>query len=265
MERLQNIETLSVRNLGFCYHNSSQIFENINFEVKSGEILCLLGPNGCGKTTLLNCLVDLLKPNCGEVLINGKNTKNLNGKKIAQKLGYVPQIITATFDYSVLDYVVCGCAPYLKLFNRPQEAEYAIARKALEQMQISKLADKSYAQISGGEQQQVSIARVLTQRPSFILLDEPTSHLDFGNQVRTLQIIKKMADEGFGIIMTTHNPDHALMMQGKTLMVKSCGDYVYGKTGDVVCESSLRELYGIELFLEDSKHAKRKTCVAPEI
>lgn len=256
---------IQVNNLGFKYLQSQQIFKDINFTINTGEILCLLGPNGSGKTTLLNCLVDLLKPNYGEIIINNKSSNKLSGREISQNLGYVPQIITATFDYTVLDYVVCGCAPHLKLFKRPGKEEYNKAWESLEQMKIEHLADKSYAQISGGEQQQVCIARVLTQKPNFILLDEPTSHLDFGNQVSVLKIIKELARQNFGIIMTSHNPDHALMMQGKTLMMKNCGNYKYGNTDEIVNEYTLRDLYGIDLYLEKSKNANRKTCIAPSI
>lgn len=115
---------LEVKNLGFKYQNSPQIFENINFNVKTGEILSLLGPNGCGKTTLLNCMIGLNKTNAGDIYINGKATSKMTSKQIAFNLGYVPQTITASFDYSVIDYVVCGVAPYLKMFKRPGQKEY---------------------------------------------------------------------------------------------------------------------------------------------
>lgn len=256
-------KSLNIQNLSFHYQNTANIFEGINFELKDGEILSLLGPNGCGKTTLLNCIIGLLHQTNGDILINGKS--NLSGKEKSQALGFVPQTITATFDYKVIDYVVCGVAPYLKMFSRPGDKEYEKAWKSLETMNITDLAEKSYAQISGGEQQLVAIARVLTQEPDFILLDEPTSHLDFGNVVRTLEIIKQMSDKGFGIIMTTHNPDHALMMEGNTLIMKDCGNFKFGKTTEIVTQDSLRDLYGIDLFLEESLNAQRLTCVAPKL
>ena len=258
-------KTLTVKNLGFKYLNSDQILHNLNFEVSTNEVLCLLGPNGCGKTTLLDCLIGLNKINVGEILINDEPTRLMSAKKIAYNLGYVPQTIVASFDYSVIDYVVCGYAPHLKMFKRPGKKEYEKAYEALKQMKITHLADKSYAQISGGEQQQVCIARVITQAPDFILLDEPTSHLDFGNQIQVLKLVKKMTNQGFGIIMTTHNPDHALLMKGKTVMMKKTGEYVYGKTEKIVTQESLRKLYGVDLFLEESKNANRNTVIAPNI
>lgn len=265
MNKNNKIKTLKVENLGFKYSNSPQIFEGINFDVKTNEVLCLLGPNGCGKTTLLNCLIDLNKPTHGNIYIDDMPTSKMSSKKIAFNLGYVPQTITASFDYSVIDYVVCGVAPYLKMFKRPGKKEYDKAWASLETMKITHLADKSYAQISGGEQQQVCIARVITQAPDFILLDEPTSHLDFGNVIRTLKLIKQMSNQGFGLIMTTHNPDHALMMEGKTLIMKDCGNFIFGDTQKIVTEERLRKLYGIKLYLEESLNAHRNTVVAESI
>lgn len=265
MAKKGKIKTLAVKGLDYKYPNSDQILHNINFEVKTNEVVCLLGPNGCGKTTLLDCLIGLNKPTGGEITIDGTPTSKMSSKKIAYNLGYVPQTIIASFDYSVIDYVVCGCAPHLKMFKRPGKKEYARAYEALEQMNITHLKDKSYAQISGGEQQQVCIARVLTQAPDFILLDEPTSHLDFGNQIQVLKLIRKMANQGFGLIMTTHNPDHALLMKGKTVIMKKNGEYISGNTEDIVTQDSLRKLYGVDLFLEESKNTKRANVVAPNI
>lgn len=257
--------TLNIEELGFAYNKDAQIFSDINFNLDTGQILNILGPNGCGKTTLLNCIIGLYDASVGNIIIDCVKTSKMSDKQIAKNLGYVTQNINAVFDYKVIEYVVCGCAPHLKLFKRPGKKHYEAAYKALEQLGIQDLADKSYTQISGGEQQQASIARVLTQKPKFILLDEPTSHLDFGNQVHVLKIIKQMAEQGFGIIMTTHNPDHAMMVGGKTLMMHRNGSYKYGNTEDIVTEESLKNLYGIDIYLEMSKNAKRKTCVAPSI
>ena len=198
----------------------------------------------------------------GAIALDGVDVTRLSGDEVARLLGYVPQEITAAFDYTVLDYVVTGCAPHLKLFKRPGEAEYAKAWEALERMGIGRLGDKSYARISGGERQQVSIARVLTQKPQFILLDEPTSHLDFGNQVRVLNLAKELAGEGFGILMTTHNPDHVLMLGGKVVAMERGGACQFGEVSDVVNAGTLRSLYGIDVALEHSNLAHRDICVA---
>ncbi|MBR0405712.1 MAG: ABC transporter ATP-binding protein [Eggerthellaceae bacterium] len=254
--------SLVIDHLGFSYAPSAQIFTDISFEVEAGSVVCLLGPNGCGKTTLLNCVIGLHKATSGSVSVDGESIEQLAGAQVAQLLGYVPQEITAAFDYTVLDYVVTGCAPHMKWFKRPGEAEYARAWESLERMGIERLADQSYARISGGERQQVSIARVLTQKPAFILLDEPTSHLDFGNQIRVLDLVKDLAREGFGLLMTTHNPDHVLMLDGKVVAMQRGGDYRFGNARDIVTAETLHELYGIEIAIEHSGAAKRDVCIA---
>lgn len=253
--------TLSVEHLGFSYVQTARVFDDVSFEVEAGQTVCLLGPNGCGKTTLLNCVAGLVKPSAGGILFDGVSASKLSGAEIARLLGYVPQEITAAFDYTVLDYVVTGCAPHLKWFKRPGDAEYDRALEALKRMGIERLAEKSYARISGGERQQVSIARVLTQKPAFILLDEPTSHLDFGNQTRVVNLVRELAEEGFGILMTTHNPDHVLMLGGKVVAMEAGGAYRFGDAEDIVCADTLRDLYGIEIGLEYSQIARRNICV----
>jgi len=254
--------SLTVEHLGFSYTSARQIFSDVSFTIEPGQTLCLLGPNGCGKTTLLNCIIGLHKPTSGKILIDGQDAESLSGADIAKYLGYVPQEIVAAFDYTVLDYVVTGCAPHLKWFKRPGDAEYEKAWDALERMGIERLAEQSYARISGGERQQVSIARVLTQKPAFILLDEPTSHLDFGNQIRVLKLVKELSQEGFGILMTTHNPDHVLSLGGKAVVMERGGAYTFGDVADVVTADSLCGIYGVDIALEHSDLAKRDICIA---
>ena len=251
---------LQVDHLGFAYNETRDIFSDISFEMESGSLLCLLGPNGCGKTTLLNCLAGLLKYKTGDVKLDGASLGKMAPSQRARTVGYVPQTITATFDYTVLDYVVTGSAPYMKLMNRPKEAEYAKAWAALEKMNIAHLADMSYARISGGERQQVSIARVVVQEPSFILLDQPTSHLDFGNQERLLRLVKSMSQEGYGVLMTTHNPDQVLSLNADVIMMHKVGNYQTGFSEDIITEESLQELYGINVLLEKSDRAGRSVC-----
>lgn len=256
---------LEVEHLRFAYGSAEPIFTDITFSVESGETICLLGPNGCGKTTLLNCTIGLNRNIAGTIRVDGMNTAQLSDAALARTLGYVPQDIIPSFDYTVLDYVVTGCAPHMKLFKRPGKAEYERARAAIDKMGIGHLAGKSYAQISGGERQQVSIARVLTQKPDFILLDEPTSHLDFGNQIHVLKVVAQMANEGFGVLMTTHNPNHALMLDGNVVMMRKGGGYTFGAARDIVTEESLRSLYGTDIIIEDFERVHRPVCIAPSL
>jgi iron complex transport system ATP-binding protein len=133
---------LQVKDLGFSYDGGHQIFKDINFEVLSGEIVCLLGPNGIGKTTLLNCLARLREPLHGNVLLNGADMADMPPRSVARVIGYVPQTLLPSFDYTVLEYVVTGNAPWLNTFEKPGPKHYQRAEAALEQMEISHLAQK---------------------------------------------------------------------------------------------------------------------------
>lgn len=162
---------IQIENLSFSYAESAPLLKNIGFTLDSGRVISILGPNGAGKTTLLNCIAGLFKPVEGSILIEGRDMESLAHREIAKIIGYVPQIIVPTFSYSVLDYVVTGCAPHIGTFERPKQVHFDAAMAALEKMGITALKDKPYNEISGGERQQVSIARALAQKPSFILMD----------------------------------------------------------------------------------------------
>lgn len=149
-------------------------------------------------------MMNLATPNQGEILIDGKDMKTMSPKDVASNLASVPQFIIPAFAYEVLSYVVTGCAPKIGTFEKPKKKLYEIAQQALEQMELLHLSEKYYTEISAGERQQVSIARALAQRPKVILMDEPTAHLDYGNQIKVLRIIKKLAREGYAAVITTH-------------------------------------------------------------
>lgn len=257
--------TISVKDLSFTYPNGRRVFQDLTFEISEGRVLCVLGPNGAGKSTLLGCIARLLTPSAGDVLIDGKSCRTMPQQEIARSIGFVPQNIVTSFDYSVLDYVVTGCAPRMGVFQRPKSSEYAIAREAVAAMGLEHLAEKSIMRISSGERQQCAIARVLAQRPRFILLDEPTAHLDVGNQVRVLNTMARLAEDGYGVVMSTHNPDHALMLGDQIAAIDRQGHFTFGVTADVINDGFLSALYGTGLRVVDLAPVGRKVCVAQGI
>ncbi|MCL2856723.1 MAG: ABC transporter ATP-binding protein [Oscillospiraceae bacterium] len=254
--------SIEVRSLNFSY-GPRQVLRDIIFDIEPAQTLAILGPNGSGKTTLLNIIVGSLAQTSGSIIYEGKTFKHFNPRKMAQLVGYVPQTIIPVFDYSVIDYVVTGCAPQIGTFERPQEKHYDIAMKYIREMGIEHLAEKSYRQISGGERQQVSIARALAQCPTYILMDEPTSHLDFGNQIRVLKTIRQLAQSGFGVVFTTHNPDHALLVGGKAAIIDRSGKLTFGNSHQLINEALLSELYGVALCIKNIEGSDRKICFAP--
>ena len=253
---------LEVKDLSFSYHNNKQVFSNVNFSLDAGEILTMLGPNGAGKSTLLNCLANLLHPSSGQVMLEGRNIKDIGLKEVAKILGYVPQTHTPAYGYNVRDFVVMGRSPYLGMFQKPSADDYALADNVMEKMNIAKFANQPYTEISGGERQQATIARVIVQQPKIIMFDEPTNHLDYGNQLRTVKMVKDLANQGYAIVMTTHMPDHAILLGGKVAVMDYGGTLTVGSSEDILQEDLLRKIYRSNLHVVYMEEVGRKVCVA---
>lgn len=244
MRKSMNETVLEVKNAGFSYVGASPVFEGITFDLKKGEILTILGANGAGKSTLLHCISGFQKLEHGSVYLKGQNLEHLKGKKLARIMGFVPQTQTRTFDFPVREYIVMGRAPYLGYGQSPSAADYQMADRVMEELNLTHLANKLYTKISGGECQQVLIARVLVQNPEIIMLDEPVNHLDYGNQIRILRLLKQLAQKGYGIVLTTHMPDHALLLDGTVGILDQNGAFSVGRAKEQLTEERLFELYG---------------------
>lgn len=259
------MKLLEVNDLAFSYNLQRPIFGGVNFSLDKGEIMSILGPNGAGKSTLLNCLANLIKPSGGKILLNGSLINSIKSYEVARKIGYVPQIHIPAYAYTVRDYAVMGRAPYLGMFTRPSANDYDLVNNALEMLQISHLADNAYTEISGGERQLATIARVIVQQPDIILLDEPTAHLDYGNQLRTIKMIKKLADRGYSIIITTHQPDHVIMLEGYAGILGYDGFMEFGKAKEILQEELLTKLYNTKIKLVQVSEVERKLCVPVDL
>ncbi len=253
---------LTVSRAFYHYDDSVSGFSDINFSVGDGEVMSILGPNGCGKTTLLKCLNNLIKLGEGQVTIDNRDIAKLPRSEIARAIGYVPQLHQPAFPFTVLDAVLIGRAPHLGLLESPKPEDIRIAEQSLETMGIYHLKDKPYTQLSGGERQLVIFARVLAQQPSLLLLDEPTSHLDFGNQIRVLRIVEKLSLTGLPIIMTSHFPDHAFIVSSKVALMKQ-GEFIDVGTPDgVITDDNLEKVYNIKVkVIEVNSGVNRKVCV----
>lgn len=238
---------IEVKNAGFCYSKGKNIFEDISFEVEAGDNFSILGPNGCGKTTLLKSMLRILRLKQGAIHIDSKNIDSMKRSEIGGKIGYVPQTHGATFPYTVLQMVLMGRASHLSIFSSPSEKDREIAKDALEIMGISHLMEKPYTNISGGEAQLVLIARALAAQPDALILDEPTSHLDFRNQTLILKMLDTLASEKkIAIIMTTHYPNHTLLVSNKALLLNS-NKAIQGTVENIITEPNLKDAFGIDV------------------
>ena len=254
-----NTKLFEVKNISFSY-DGEEIFENISFSIDKGDVLCILGPNGTGKTTMIKCLNGLHDIESGDILINGKNIKKLSFKEISRHIGYIPQSHVPSFPFKVFDVVLMGRAPYLNLTDSPKKEDVEIATDALKTLGIEYLKDKEYTNLSGGERQLVFLARVLCQKPDMLILDEPTSHLDFGNQIKLLEIIDNLSKSGLAIIMSSHFPDHAFLSSTKVAIMKDKKFIDFGTPDEVVNEENLKKAYSIDVELIELDD-DRKVCV----
>lgn len=254
---------LTVRDAGFHYvPGGTSGFSDINLSLADGEIMCLLGPNGCGKTTFLKCLNNLMQLEEGSILVDDHDIRAMRRPEIARAIGYVPQVHQPAFPFTVLDAVLVGRAAHLGLLESPSEEDVRIAEEALDILDISYLKEKPYTEISGGERQLVVFARVVAQQPSLLLLDEPTSHLDFGNQVRLLCVVEKLAATGLPIIMTSHFPDHVFMVANKVALMKDGAILDCGSPDFIVSETNLEHVYGIPVSIQYiDGPVGRKICI----
>lgn len=232
-----------VENVNFKYESDKRlILDNVSLSLNEGEVMSILGPNGAGKTTLLNCLAALSVPDSGTIRLCGRNIGDMKVKEIASLVSYVPQNHIPAFSYTVMNFVLMGRAPKIGMFERPKDRDIEITMKILEEMGLSDLADKPYTEISGGERQKVTIARALVQEPKAILFDEPTAHLDYGNQIKILRLIKHLSEKGYAVIITTHNPDHAIMLGGTVSVLSRDGNLQSGPVSEIITESKLKEV-----------------------
>jgi iron complex transport system ATP-binding protein len=251
------IETVSI---DFSYHPEKKILVDINITIYKRQLITLLGPNGAGKSSLLNCIVGLLRPQKGMVMLNGQNINNLSRKIIAQSVAYVPQKSEVSFDYSVIEFVVMGRTAHMGVFSTPSNEDYRIAENALERLGIKELQMRPISDLSGGEQQKACIARAIAQEPKFIILDEPTSALDFGNQIRVLKLIRQLADSGYAVLVTTHNPEHPLLLNSDVwLLGKDC-ILQKGSVDEMIQENKLYDLYKTEICISSIGTGGRKVC-----
>lgn len=254
-----------VKDVSFAYDPGHLVFHDVTFSVRNGEVLTILGPNGAGKSTLLNCISTLQRPRSGSVYMDGKDCFACSRKELARKISFVPQMQGRTYDFAVREYVAMGRSPHLSLWQSPSERDYALVDQVLEEMDITFLADKAYTRISGGESQQATIARAIVQQSDVIILDEPTNHLDYGNQLKILKILKELASRGYGIIWTTHMPDHALMIGGRSAVLHHDGTLELGNADEIITPERMSALYGAELCRAYVESAGREACVPKKI
>jgi iron complex transport system ATP-binding protein len=185
----------------------------------------------------------------------------MNPRETARSLAFVPQVHQSVFDFPVQDYLVMGRAPYIDIGSPPSEKDYHVVDQVMERLGVQALAAKSYNELSGGERQQVQIGRALVQEAEIIMLDEPTNHLDFGNQLKILQLLDELRLEGRTVVMTTHMPDHAILLGGRVCIMDSGGKILVGSPDEMITKESMDRLYNSRFSIIYTESLGRKICV----
>lgn len=256
---------IAVEDLHFAYAKGGrQILDGISFAIPKGEIVALLGANGCGKSTLIRLMLGFLRADSGSVLLDGKNIRQMGTRELSKQIAYVPQTHKTVFPYSVKDVVLMGRIPHKTFFFTYSNEDLEIAENAMERLSIMHLANRPYTEISGGERQLAIIARALTQGAQTLILDEPASGLDYGNQIRLLEEIVKLADEGYTFIKSTHSPEHALWIADRVLMMKNGRIFADGTSEQVITGANLNELYRIAIEVETLENGM-SVCVPQRV
>ncbi len=251
---MNDVPELALRDVKFGYDEGTAVLDSLSLNVEPASITAILGPNGAGKTTLLNTILGYLQPQAGEVLLNGLNISQYSKRQLSQIIGLVPQAEHIPFNFTALEYILLGRTPYLGIFSMPKEKDYEVSENIIDLLKISHIKNRLLAELSGGEQQLVLLARALAQEPKILLLDEPTTHLDLGNTVVILNALKDLARQEVTVVFTTHDPQAAIFCANHLVLMKEGRVLSTGKLETILTSEKLTQLYGVDLQVEMIKN-----------
>lgn len=255
---------LEVRDLS-CGYGEATIIDRANFSMRAGSFTCIIGANGCGKTTLLKTILGLLRPLGGGAYVRGEVVARMDDRRRARALAYIPQAHRPPFPFKVADVVLMGRTPHVGRFSSVSHADKRAAWDALCLLGIEGLAQAVYTRLSGGQQQLVLIARALAQQPELIVMDEPTASLDFGNQHLVLSRMRDLSREGASVLMVTHDPHHAIFCADSVVVVKDGRIDRVGAPEEIVTGPVLRSIYGVPVDVVEAPltdGGTSRVCVA---
>jgi iron complex transport system ATP-binding protein len=239
---------IEAREIQFAYRGR-RVLNGATLALAPGELVCLLGANGAGKSTLLKILLGLLKPQAGKVSLGGTPLCDIDRRSVARRLAYVPQVHTAPFPYTVREVVMMGRLPATGLLRAPGAEDRLAAERALDHLAIGHLAARPYTEVSGGERQMALIGRALAQDARLLVMDEPLAGLDYGHQHRLLARLERLAEEGYGVLMTTHDPDQPLSGCQRVAMLINGRIAADGSPAEVLTPAAIHQLYGVRVEL----------------
>lgn len=245
--------TVQIDSLSYAHPGGRHQLREVSVEVQPGQVAALLGPNGAGKTTLLRCLLGLLKADSGTAHIGGHDIATLPARRRARLVGYVPQGTATVFPFTTLDMAVMGRTPHLSAMATPKASDRARALQVLTDLGLAHLAHQSFSSLSGGERSLTLVARALVQESEVLILDEPTAALDLGNAVRVLSVVNDLAEAGRTILMTTHQPDHALRGADHVVIMADGQVRAQGSPARALTGALLSDVYGTPIDIATAR------------
>ena len=235
---------LKINNISYSYNKNKIVLDNLSFSVNDGEVLVLLAPNGVGKTTCLKCIANILKVSSGDILYDDISLINLKDNERAKYLSYVAQENSIPY-LNVYDLIMLGRSMHYTF--TPKEEDYALVEKVIKDLDLEDLAFRDYNTLSGGEKQIVMIARAIVQKPKVLILDEPTSNLDINNQLRIIDIIKKISkEESIAVILSMHDINLSLKVGDKFIMLKD-SKVMYEGDKSIITKESIKEVFDVDI------------------
>lgn len=242
---------VSLQKIDFAY-DKKQIYKDFSIDISTNDIFFIMGINGCGKTTLLKIICSFLPVSRGKIIINGKDIKQLDSKSFSRIVSYVPQTINLSSDFLVKDYLAMGRTPYKKFYSSIDESDYQVVEKHAKEFDIENLLGVNFNSLSGGQKQIVAICRAIIQETSIIIMDEPMSALDLGKQAEFLSLLLRLKEQGKTIILTSHNPNHALAIKEycKTCLLIDGSILACGNATDVLTKENFERIFGNKIYLD---------------
>ena len=254
---------LEIENLSGGY-GGEDVVKGVTCSADAGDVLCLVGPNGCGKTTLFRLILGFLTTSGGSIRIDGQSTQPLTPRELARLVAYIPQYHTPVYSYTALDIVMMGRATRFSAFNAPKAADREAAFSALEKLGAVHLANRKYTALSGGQRQMILIARAICQAAKVFIMDEPGASLDYANQQLLLETVTDLARNGYCVIMSTHSPEHPAAVGSKVLLMREGRVAAFGAPQQVITPTLLEQVYDIEMdvvSVNDRYGVQRTICL----
>jgi iron complex transport system ATP-binding protein len=240
---------VSIEGVTFSYDGLSLVLEDVSLDVPQGGLLGLIGPNGSGKSTLLKLASGLLCPSRGRIRLDGVDVRSMSARVLARRLAVVAQERPIGFEFTVREVVAMGRTPYVARFGRESRADRRAIRDAMNLADVEQLSDRSIRDVSGGERQRVFLALALAQQPRVLLLDEPTTHLDLGHQVRFLSIVRRRAEEGCTVLLAIHDLTMAGQTVDRVALIERGRIQATGEPSRVLTAANLREVFGVDIHV----------------